>query len=524
MTSVSVLAVAAAAISLSPRPAPQSAPPAAGAIAAARAPPPRCVWSGDGTSGFPKTTDDGYTFSNANARSLLGEKTGSEAWLEVLLSTGRSRILQRISGHLGWTVAAATAFTGLLGAARGGYLPADVTAAVEGLTLPPLAHESVGTVIALLLAFRVQQAYERFWDGRELWASVYSDTRGLVRLASCVAAEAEGGGEGLGEADAVVALAAAWPYALKQHLRGELNEKELTDAADALLLTQDERLLMAVDIDTSALDGGDKKKGSKGAAQRKARRLKVRQQLRRATRTSNVALGTLRALTAAVLPLRSHGDLLWWQLDSHVAGMTSTLGKAEKIKSTPAPLSYSRHVSRFFSVRLARNSGRAIPDQFSAQFLCVTDGVPIPSRLSTAQVYAFTLPLALASFSDQNLLLLPPVVAVVAWVLFATEEIGHIIEDPFGRGLAPDPDNPAASDIPGSSQLEVLPLGRYCAEIAADVSMLAFSIEDRSIEEMPGACLPRRLSATSFHRLHHSHRLLHPTGGDDDVLLFDDLA
>ena len=115
-------------------------------------------------------------------------------------------------------------------------------------------------------------------------------------------------------------------------------------------------------------------------------------------------------------------------------------------------------------------------------------------------MYAFTLPLALASFSDQNLLLLPPVVAVVAWVLFATEEIGHIIEDPFGRGLAPDPDNPAASDIPGSSQLEVLPLGRYCAEIAADVSMLAFSIEDRSIEEMPGACLPRRLRH-SFHHL-----------------------
>ena len=130
----------------------------------------------------------------------------------------------------------------------------------------------------------------------------------------------------------------------------------------------------------------------------------------------------------------------------------------------------------------------------------MTDGVPIPP--ATTQVYAFTLPLALASFSDQNLLLLPPVVAVVAWVLFATEEIGHIIEDPFGRGLAPDPDNPAASDIPGSSQLEVLPLGRYCAEIAADVSMLAFSIEDRSIEEMPGACLPRRLSATSFHHLH----------------------
>ena len=150
-----------------------------------------------------------------------------------------------------------------------------------------------------------------------------------------------------------------------------------------------------------------------------------------------------------------------------------------------------------------------------------------PSHPATPQVYAFTLPLALASFSDQNLLLLPPVVAVVAWVLFATEEIGHIIEDPFGRGLAPDPDNPAASDIPGSSQLEVLPLGRYCAEIAADVSMLAFSIEDRSIEEMPGALpAPPPLRHRRRHRsLHDSHRLLHPPpGGDDDVLLFDDLA
>ena len=64
---------------------------------------------------------------------------------------------------------------------------------------------------------------------------------------------------------------------------------------------------------------------------------------------------------------------------------------------TPVPLSYSRHTSRFFSV------------------------------------YTFTLPLALCD--SLNLWLLPPAVAIVSWVIYATEEIGHIIENPFGAGL-----------------------------------------------------------------------------------------
>ena len=75
-----------------------------------------------------------------------------------------------------------------------------------------------------------------------------------------------------------------------------------------------------------------------------------------------------------------------------------------------------------------------------------------------------------------SLWLLPLTVAVVSWVLFATEEIGHIIEDPFGRGLTGDPDGTVprgSSDDPDVSvQFEVLPLGRYCADIASDVATL----------------------------------------------------
>ena len=60
------------------------------------------------------------------------------------------------------------------------------------------------------------------------------------------------------------------------------------------------------------------------------------------------------------------------------------------------------------------------------------------------------------------------------------------------------------------------------------ISMLAFSIEDRSIEEMPGACLPRRLYATGATATEasttHTASFTPSAGGDDDVLLFDDLA
>ena len=118
------------------------------------------------------------------------------------------------------------------------------------------------------------------------------------------------------------------------------------------------------------------------------------------------------------------------------------------------PLSYSRHTSRFFSV------------------------------------YTFTLPLALCEHID--LWLLPPTVGVVSWVIFATEEIGHIIEEPFGRGLTSDPDQPEAD------QLEVLPLGRYCADIASDIATIwRYTDNPVTIDDMPG--------------------------GGDDIDLFDDI-
>ena len=61
-----------------------------------------------------------------------------------------------------------------------------------------------------------------------------------------------------------------------------------------------------------------------------------------------------------------------------------------------------------------------------------------------------------------------------------------------------DPDDAAAGgDSPESPQLEVLPLGRYCADIASDAATI-FLTSPASYSQMPG--------------------------GDDDLELFDDLS
>ena len=68
-------------------------------------------------------------------------------------------------------------------------------------------------------------------------------------------------------------------------------------------------------------------------------------------------------------------------------------------------------------------------------------------------------------------------------VIFATEEIGHIIEE-RGRGLT-DPDRPEADSKLASIQFEVLPLGRYCADIASDSANI-LGLAPTTLDGMPG--------------------------------------
>lgn len=52
------------------------------------------------------------------------------------------------------------------------------------ITIPLSVPAIIGTVISLLLAFRSNQAYDRWWEARIIWGAVVNDSRTLVRQMS----------------------------------------------------------------------------------------------------------------------------------------------------------------------------------------------------------------------------------------------------------------------------------------------------------------------------------------------------
>lgn len=54
----------------------------------------------------------------------------------------------------------------------------------------PLMHSTVGFVLSLLLAYRTNTAYERWWEGRKLWGALVNNSRNLaLKLAAFLPAE-----------------------------------------------------------------------------------------------------------------------------------------------------------------------------------------------------------------------------------------------------------------------------------------------------------------------------------------------
>ncbi|QQW36086.1 bestrophin family protein [Mycobacterium marinum] len=50
--------------------------------------------------------------------------------------------------------------------------------------MPFQLHTLMGLALGLLLVFRTNSSYDRFWEGRKLWGGIVNETRNLVRSAS----------------------------------------------------------------------------------------------------------------------------------------------------------------------------------------------------------------------------------------------------------------------------------------------------------------------------------------------------
>ena len=52
---------------------------------------------------------------------------------------------------------------------------------VSPVAIPATVHTLIGVAFGLLLVFRTNSSYDRFWEGRKLWGGIVNETRNLIR-------------------------------------------------------------------------------------------------------------------------------------------------------------------------------------------------------------------------------------------------------------------------------------------------------------------------------------------------------
>ena len=212
-------------------------------------------------------------------------------WARTMRTLPRSLVLQRISSPLLFVLA--TTFV--------------ICVLNCFFTLPKvssLAHTLLGSALGLLLVFRTNAAYDRFWEARKSWSTVTSECRHLATLA-CTFMTAE-------QALPMLSLIAAFPVCLKNYLRGGSDAAQKRDARRlrSLLLPEEAACLFSVDNQP----------------------LYVLARLRSLGQASSAAGVSEKEREVMFRSATVLGDCV---------------SACERIFNTPIPLPYSRHTSRF---------------------------------------------------------------------------------------------------------------------------------------------------------------------------------
>lgn len=140
-----------------------------------------------------------------------------------------------------------------------------VVAGIPWLALPSLVATVLGAALAILLAFRANTAYQRWWEASTIWAQITALSRTLIRVARSLADAKVA--QGSATPDSVQAwqrdLAmrqAAWAHCLARRLRRQDATEELSrllpaDEAD-LVGAADNGPAVLVRLQSKAIFGG----------------------------------------------------------------------------------------------------------------------------------------------------------------------------------------------------------------------------------------------------------------------------
>ncbi len=177
----------------------------------------------------------------------------------------------------------------------------DVQFHLENYNFPVTLVAVLGTVIGLVLAFRTNSGYARWWEARTIWGAIVNDSRTWARQLSEFVADTDAENA---DVHRMVHRQIAWCYALTRSLRGQDPLQDLSE------------LLPDSEIETYA---GNRHVPNE-LLHRQAKELK---QLHHASRL----------------------ELFQWiELERTLTRLTNSMGGCERIKNTPFPMSYSRIV------------------------------------------------------------------------------------------------------------------------------------------------------------------------------------
>jgi putative membrane protein len=167
-----------------------------------------------------------------------------------------------------------------------------------------VVHSLVGFVLSMMLIFRTNSAYDRWWEGRKLWGSLVNNSRNLALKLHAFLPVDDHAARGMFR-DLIVNFV----FAAKEHLRGGAKAAELVPAGPHRV----ESLMEAAHVPNRIL---------------------------RVLYTEIAALLSSRAITGEQL----------LALNPELQSFADNLGACERIKRTPIPYAYSLFLKKIIFV------------------------------------------------------------------------------------------------------------------------------------------------------------------------------
>ncbi|HEX2854039.1 MAG TPA: bestrophin family ion channel [Opitutaceae bacterium] len=170
----------------------------------------------------------------------------------------------------------------------------------RAIEVPPTGHALIGVALGLLLVFRTNASYDRYWEGRKAWERIANDARNVIRSARALMSDDRA------FLEPVVRWTVAFPYACMHRLRGERSlgraTSQLSPAQVAEVLAED-----------------------------------------------HVPLAVATRLSRLIAESRLHGtfpERAVITIDNNIRSMVESIGTCERIQDTPLPFAYVVHLRR----------------------------------------------------------------------------------------------------------------------------------------------------------------------------------